>query len=555
MLRCTDLALLRRDADGRGRNPPPPRPRPGDAGGVRRRADMDFPPALGYPLRAAVPADGDRGTRLHPDARTRNHRRRAGGGSSPPLLSRSGIRRVRRGQGIVDRGARDAGPPHPRGPATQPAGDLGYRFALSYILPTPALPGDPGAPYGVATGHDKDYGAFFVSSGPYMVEGSERLDFTLPPGQQQPASGLVPGRSLTLVRNPSWSAASDPLRPAYADRIVLTVTRTKVEASAAVDRGEADLALEVGPGPRPLDQILAYQADRQLGRVEVRPADTILLLSMNLAVPPFDDLHVRRAVAYAIDRQAALRAYGGSLFGSATGHIALDSMEDNALLTFDPYRTKDAAARIAAARREMALSRYDTDHAGVCDVAACRHIRVLADAGATDTARAAMEATVPAALADIGMMIDLRQLARDPFFTQLGGSASRTPMGIGWAFGKNYPNGGDFFSSMFAASSIGSANGLNYSLVGATAEQLRAWGYPVTSVPNVDDRIAQCVPLVGTGQTRCWTALDQYLVQEVVPVVPLLTVNYVQVIPSRIVGYSFDQYATLPALDRIAVKH
>jgi len=443
----------------------------------------------------------------------------------------------------------------------QADGDFGYRLTIGNggLIPLPALPDDPTAPYGVATGHDKGYGPFFVSSGPYMVEGSEKLDFTLPPERQPPASGLVPGRSLTLVRNPSWNAVIDRLRPAYVDRIEISFRGTPEDAATTIDLGEADLLLPGNvsgalAGEVPVDQVRAYQSDRQRGRVEVRPLDAVEYLSMNLAVPPFDDLHVRRAVAYAIDRQALLVAYGGPLKGSLTGHIAIDSMEDNALLRFDPYRTKDASTRITAAYAEMAHSRYDADHDGICDVAACRHIaaisRVSRPPATTDV--------ITQSLAKIGIMIETRPLGANDFFNQLSDPTSRTPIAFLWTTGtKDYPNAGDWFPSMFAASAAGAPGGFtnNYSLVGATADQLRKWGYAATSVPNVDDRIAQCFPLIGAAQTRCWTALDIYLMENVVPVLPLISINQVQIIPSRVVSYSYDQSQAAPALDRIAVKH
>ena len=40
---------------------------------------------------------------------------------------------------------------------------------------------------------------------------------------------------------------------------------------------------------------------------------------------------------------------------------------------------------------------------------------------------------------------------------------------------------------------------------------------------------------------------------EVVPWVPLMFLNYAQVVSERVVGYSFDQSGGRPALDRIAL--
>ncbi len=437
---------------------------------------------------------------------------------------------------------------------TQPTGDLGYRLGFFVIIPIPALPGDPSAASGVATGHDDGYGAFFVSSGPYMIEGSDKLDFSLPPKQQQPVAGLDPGRSLTLVRNPSWSAANDPLRPAYVDRIVISYASSNAEAVAKQDAGEVDLVVSFGQQNEALAaQIRAYGSDPRHGRVDVESADAVRYLSMNLAVPPFDDLHVRRAVAYAIDRAAIVRILGGSTRALVTGHVALDSMEENALLTFDPYRKKDAAARIAAGRAEMALSAYDPDRDGLCDVAACRNILAISRAG-TGGPPPAIYDQIRQDLASVGLMIDVRPLPFGDFFNQLNDPKTHTPIGMGYIFGKDYPNGADYFVASFESSAIGQFLE-NASLVGASPDQLRSWGYAVTAVPNVDDRIAQCLPLVGTAQTRCWTALDQYMMEDVVPVVPLDSANDAHVIPSRIIGYSYDQSMNDPAFDRIAVKH
>jgi hypothetical protein len=48
--------------------------------------------------------------------------------------------------------------------------------------------------------------------------------------------------------------------------------------------------------------------------------------------------------------------------------------------------------------------------------------------------------------------------------------------------------------------------------------------------------------------------LDQYLMEEVAAVVPLTVDLHVQVIPQRVAAYSFNQFTTVPALDRISVS-
>src|SRR5437016_5429200 len=94
------------------------------------------------------------------------------------------------------------------------AGDLARsaHLDLPAEAPIPPSPRDRHARLGAAEGHGAGYGRFLVASGPYMIGGSERLDFSLAASRQTPvsgytwrraASGLVVGKSLTLVRNPS----------------------------------------------------------------------------------------------------------------------------------------------------------------------------------------------------------------------------------------------------------------------------------------------------------------------------------------------------------------
>ena len=53
---------------------------------------------------------------------------------------------------------------------------------------------------------------------------------------------------------------------------------------------------------------------------------------------------------------------------------------------------------------------------------------------------------------------------------------------------------------------------------------------------------------------QCWADLDTYLMEDVVPWVPYLFDNDVVVLSANVTSYSFDQFAGLPALDRIAVE-
>ena len=429
---------------------------------------------------------------------------------------------------------------------TRPTGDLGYRLAMPSIAPIP--PGPNGGEFGVADGHDDAYGHHLVSSGPYMIKGSEALRFDVPAKDQPSLAGIEANR-LTLVRNPSWRAATDPERPAYVDEIVMTVLDVDQQGlAAAIDDGSADLVIAYGRPPQaPVAQIERYRADPSLGRVEVNRRDAVRFISMNLAMPPFDDLHVRKAMNLVVDKAALIAEAGGPLIGEIKGHVGLDSSEQNLLINYDPYRTPGNKGSAELAREEMKLSRYDTDHDGLCDARACRNVAAFYFSLSPEFT--AMAPVVRASAAKIGIKVNLQ--GTDTFYEDISPADSKIPLKLFPGWGKDYLNAAQFFEPLFAGRSID--NSTNFSLTGATDELLQEVGYATRSVPSVDDRITDCQARVGRSQLECWTGLDQYLMEQVVPWIPVFEENHMQVIPARIVNYSFDQAAIGPALEQIAL--
>lgn len=434
----------------------------------------------------------------------------------------------------------------------RPAGDLPARFALPDTAPIPPSPADPGALLGIATGHDEDYGRFFAATGPYMIEGSERVDLKLPVGQQVPAPGYVPTESLTLVRNPSWRPETDELRPAYVDRIEMAIGGTLEEVSARVDTGKIDFVYSSGPPPQsPADQIERYRADPRLGQVHPDARDIMRYIEMNLALPPFDDIHVRKAMNFVIDKARLLELAGGPQSGEVTGHLVIDSLEDNLLLAYDPYRTAGGHGDPSAARDEMRLSAYDRDGDGRCDDPACTDVGMV-------TFRLSPEQVelVVANLAELGIVARIMAtFPPDDVFVLFHDPTERLGLIAGGPWAKDTLNAAHFFRPVFDSRYSLSDEATNGHMVGASRERLGLWGYEPVEIANVDDRVDACVAhLDAATQVQCWANLDQYLMEKVVPWVPLFVESYTRTVSNRVVHYSFDQLAALPALDQIAVS-
>jgi peptide/nickel transport system substrate-binding protein len=340
------------------------------------------------------------------------------------------------------------------------------------------------------------------------------------------------------------------LRAAYPDRIEFSIGGSPEEYAAKVDSGQLDMAVDVKT-VAPEEQIRRYEADPELAsRVFATPNDAIHFVTMNVAAPPFDDLHVRKAVSLAIDKQGLRELAGGAEAGTIATHIAPDSLADNVLLDYDPYPSPGARGDSEAAKAEMAQSPYDANGDGVCDARACERVRAFTR---TDRPSSLDEAKLIArSLRAIGIELSVRSVD-DPnaFYATVFDPSARVPLALGMGWTKDFPNGSSYFSDLFASANIG--NGGNPFLVGATTEQLAGWEYATTSAPSVDDKLGECSVLVGGAQVHCWAELDQLLMEEVVPLVPWLSETTVRLVSSRVASYTIDQFVTIPAFDRIAL--
>ena len=122
---------------------------------------------------------------------------------------------------------------------------------------------------------------------------------------------IRPWRTLELVRNPHfrpWSAAAKP--DGNVDAITVRFGVKAGTAVRAVEHGEADyLASETQLTPMQLGDVFT----RFGAQVHPSPQPVSMSLFLNTRVPPFNDVNVRRAFNYAIDRRAAVELEGGAL--------------------------------------------------------------------------------------------------------------------------------------------------------------------------------------------------------------------------------------------------
>jgi hypothetical protein len=119
---------------------------------------------------------------------------------------------------------------------------------------------------------------------------------------------------------------------------------------------------------------------------------------------------------------------------------------------------------------------------------------------------------------------------------------------LGWS--AEYPSANDFVLLM---TDPGLPDALDLSLIGATPEQLGDWGYPVTDVPSLDDKIAACEFRSGSAAFDCWAELDQLLSDQVVAWVPVATSIGSWLTSERVDRFDNAGSDIFPALERISL--
>ncbi|SHN33464.1 ABC transporter substrate-binding protein [Streptomyces yunnanensis] len=139
------------------------------------------------------------------------------------------------------------------------------------------------------------------SSGPYKIETYQR------------------NKKLVLVRNPHWDPRTDAIRKAYPDKLVMVMG---LRANQIDDRMVASQGADASTVP--WFALRPESAGKVLPRADVRKrllAESMNctdMVQMHTGRAPFNEVKVRQAVQYALDKEAVVTASGGPAFNDAS---------------------------------------------------------------------------------------------------------------------------------------------------------------------------------------------------------------------------------------------
>ncbi|MBB2946793.1 peptide/nickel transport system substrate-binding protein [Actinoplanes lutulentus] len=173
-----------------------------------------------------------------------------------------------------------------------------------------------------------------VASGPYQIALKKR------------------DKRAELIRNPHWDRASDPIRTAEPDRIVMELGQSAEEQARRLVADAGKDRYAIGTALLPTDTLKRIHQSSELHKRLITSApDALEYLAMNTTRGPLAVRKVRQAMQYAIDKRPLMQAYGEYTtveYASALIGPGMPGRVDYQLYAKDP------SGDVATARRLLA---------------------------------------------------------------------------------------------------------------------------------------------------------------------------------------------------------
>jgi peptide/nickel transport system substrate-binding protein len=383
---------------------------------------------------------------------------------------------------------------------TRPAGGvLAAALTMPIAAPVPrdyALPFDRHSP--------STYGPHQVASGPYMIANDA----------QGNATGYRAGREIRLVRNPNWDKATD-YKPAYLDSIDVregnkdtTVASRQVLTGSHMASGEFPV-----PGP-----VIKEALSRNKDQLALVPTGGIDYIPLNTAIPPFDDINVRKAVIAGFNRDAVRLTQGGKVRGPLATHFIPPSLpgfhqaggENGPGLDFLARQQGDPQLAAEYFRKAgYASGRYEGN------------VTLFVPTIDTPTYRDEGE-VAQRNFEQLGFKVKLRFVSNDVFYTQYCQVPARKANAcVGWSWYKDFPDPQTMLDVTFNGAAIQTQGNSNF---------------PQLKVPAIDAAMKKAETLAAPAErAAAWGEIDKQVIAQA-PAIPGTWLNQPIVRSKDVVG-------------------
>ncbi len=162
----------------------------------------------------------------------------------------------------------------------------------------------------------------------------------------------VPNDHVTLVKNPNyWDTAN----AAHLDAITFKPYADQTAELNALQAGDIDWAQTISP-----TDVKTVQSDASLQAIDRGQSCNEFHLSLNNADKPFDNLQIRQAIGYALNKQSYIDAFYAGMAKPADNFMppATEYYKPLNLPTYDPAKAKSLIASSGVPASELNLTFY-----------------------------------------------------------------------------------------------------------------------------------------------------------------------------------------------------
>jgi peptide/nickel transport system substrate-binding protein len=326
------------------------------------------------------------------------------------------------------------------------------------------------------------------------------------------------GETLTLARNQYWDPKTDPIRTAYPDgfKFEFGADQTQITQRLVADTGADQTALTWGDCTADLaDKCTAPDVK---ARSVSGPTSGTWVLNINMQ--RLTDLSVRKALNVALDKRGILQALGGDLRGT----VATTLMSP----TTSGFKAYNAFPGVADSG--------DPTQAKTLLAGKTPTIVYAVRTGSSTYEKVA--AVVKESLEKAGFKVVLSPVDRNKYYTSLGTKANPYDLYLsGW--GSDWPTGSTIIPPLYDGRTIRDKGNQNYSYV---------------NDPTINSEIDRISALPAAQQDSQWMALDQKIMTDIVPVVPVWYDATFELRGSKLGGTFLSSAYGLQDLNTVFVK-
>ncbi|MFC8434084.1 ABC transporter substrate-binding protein [Streptomyces sp. NPDC057253] len=351
-----------------------------------------------------------------------------------------------------------------------------------------------------------------VSSGPYKVVKNEN-----------------DGQTLLLERNTYWSAATDAERKAYPDKIDVksgldsSVINQRLSASQGADAAAVTTDTNLGPA-----ELAKVTGDKELAaRVGTGHFGYTNYIAFNPTVKPFNDIKVRQAISYAVDRSSVVNAAGGSALAEA----ATTFLPDQKSFGYEAYDHFPAGATGNAAKAKELLKEAGYPN-GLT-------VTLTHDNAQNFKTSPEIATAIQDALKKAGITVKLQGL-EDNNYSDTIHNVKKEPGFFLSAWGADWPSGGPFLAPIFDGRQI-VKDGANFNSGLLNDKSVNAEIDAINKLTDLD------------AAAKRWGALDKKIGQQALTV-PLFHPVYKRLVGKGIRNVVISDWTGVLDISQVAVK-